>query len=71
MSIDNIVPTSAQRIHVILEEVIIFNPTKKTLLPRAFCVDLRPEVKKLAVITNVDNFKQEDLRLVDNLFKCL
>ena len=54
-----------------IKEVIIFNPTKGTLVPRAFCGVTWPDVKKLTVDSNTDDLKQEDLHLVDNLFKCL
>ena len=54
-----------------IKEVIIFNPTNETLVPRAFCGVLWPDVRKLTIETNVYAIKQPKLDLVDNLFNCL
>ena len=54
-----------------IKEVNIFNPTKETLVLGAFCGVTWPDVTRLTVNTNTDELKQEDLHLVDNLFKCL
>ena len=52
-----------------VEDVVIYNPTEKTLIPRAFCKVSWPKVSKLTLHSNED--QQPDLRLVDNLFNCL
>ena len=54
-----------------IKDVIIFNPTNETLVPRAFCGVLWPDVSKLTIRTNVYAIKQPLLNLVDNLFNCL
>ena len=54
-----------------IKEVIIFNPTKETLVPRAFCGVLWPDVSKLTINTNVYATKQPVLKLFNNLFNCL
>ena len=54
-----------------IKEVIIFDPTKETLVPRAFCGVLWPHVRKLTIETNAYAIKQPLLNLVDNLFNCL
>ena len=50
-----------------IKEVIVFNPTKDTLVPRVFCDVFWPNVKCLTVDSNTD----DHLYLVDNLFNCL
>ena len=62
------IPTTVPRN---FREVVIFNPTKETLIPRAFCGVLWPEVSQLTLNSNDDDLKHPDLHLVNNLFDCL
>ena len=58
------IPTAVPRY---TNEVVIFNPTKETLVPTAFCGVLWPSVKTLTI----NSFNDNELYLVDNLFSCL
>ena len=49
-----------------IQEVVIFNPTKNVLFPRAFCKASWPDARQLTV-----HSINEDIDLVDNVFMCL